>query len=71
MGSGMWGVGVSEWHGVWVKGMGGGLGIFRKILKKFPENFGEISGKTDDDPKTGNWYCEMRKQYFDKWSPGE
>ena len=50
----MWGVGVGEWDGGWVRGVGGEVGIFREISEKFSGNFGEISGKMCGDPKTGN-----------------
>ena len=50
----MWGVGVGEWDGGWVRGVGGKVGIFREISEKFSGNFGEISGKMCGDPKTGN-----------------
>ena len=62
----MWGMGGGEWCGGWVRGIGGGVGIFREISEKFSGNFGEISGKMYGDPKTGNWDCETAKQYFDE-----
>ena len=46
-------MGVNDMGG-WVRGVGGGVGIFREIFENFPENFGEISGKRCDDQKTGN-----------------
>ena len=72
MGSQFWVLGVGEWHGGWVRGVGGGVGIFREIYEKFRINFKEISGKIFGDPKTGNSCCETAKQCFDnKWSVGE
>ena len=37
----MWGVGGGEWDGGWVRGVGGGVGIFREISEKFS---GKIRG---------------------------
>ena len=62
---------MGEWYGVWVRVIGGGVGIFREIFENFRGNFAEISGKMFGDPKTGNSYCETTKQYFDKWPVGE
>ena len=52
---------VGEWYGGWVRGVGGGVGIFREISENFRGNFAEISGKMFGDPKTGNSYCETAK----------
>ena len=38
-------MGGGEWDGGWVRGVGGGVGIFREISEKFSGNFREISGK--------------------------
>ena len=54
-------MGGGGWYGVWVRGIGGEVGIFRenseKIFEKFRKNFGEMC----DDQKTGNWDCAMTK----------
>ena len=39
---------------MWVRGIGGEVGIFRENSEKIFENLGEISGKMCDDQKTGN-----------------
>ena len=56
-------LGVGEWYGVWVRGVGG-------ECKKNFENFSKSFGKLFGDPKTENQYCDTTKQYFDKWSMG-
>ena len=66
VGSGFWGLGVGEWYGGWVRGVGEGLGIFREISGKFLVNFGKIFDKISGDPKTGNWSCEPKNQNFYK-----
>ena len=41
----MWGVGGGEWDGGWVRGVGGGTGIFREFSENFSGNFRKIFGK--------------------------
>ena len=39
VGSQFWVLGVGEWYGGWVRGIGGGVGIFREIFENFRGNF--------------------------------